>query len=165
MFPGFDNASYLCLLENYVIPSIHQLYKEYDSNSSISDLIYVQDNARVHTANKDHKISNEPNAFDILKTNGLKCEDWPPYIPDLSPIENVWSLVDIEKNKLVDKLQRPPKDKKESFKLIQKAWDKVSNQSVINCYRSFQERMKMVVDRNGDNDFNYSSKKFKSSNS
>lgn len=94
----------------------------------------------------------------------MKCEKWPPYSPDLNPIENVWSLVDIEKNKLIDKLKRIPKDKKESFKLIQKAWDMVPNQSVINCYRSFENRLKMVIEKNGDNDFDYSSKKFKPSN-
>lgn len=109
----------------------------------------------MHTANKYHKISNDPNAFDILESNGLECEDWPPYSPDLNFIENVWYLVDKKKNKIIDRLKKPPKNKEEAFSIVQKAWDLVPNDHVINCYDSFKERLKMVIAKNGDNDFNY----------
>lgn len=44
--------------------------------------IFMQDNARVHTARLTMAWLEE-NEVDVL-------EDWPPYLPDLNPIEHVW---------------------------------------------------------------------------
>lgn len=68
-------------LPNYLIPSIHLLHPE-------GDFIFMQDNATPHTA----LITRE-----WLRENQLETLPWPPYSPDLNPIENVWGLL---KNKL-----------------------------------------------------------------
>jgi DDE superfamily endonuclease len=44
--------------------------------------IFMQDNARIHTAKKV-KSWFEDNAIPLL--------DWPPYSPDMNPIEHVWA--------------------------------------------------------------------------
>jgi transposase len=43
---------------------------------------FLQDNAPYHT-------SNESRAW--LHNNGIDCIDFPPYSPDLNPIENLWA--------------------------------------------------------------------------
>jgi transposase len=39
----------------------------------------MQDNASIHTA---HKVK------DWFEENGIQTTDWPPYSPDLNPIEH-----------------------------------------------------------------------------
>jgi hypothetical protein len=44
------------------------------------DLYFMQDNAPIHMANKVKKW---------FEDNGIDTSDWPPYSPDLNPIEHV----------------------------------------------------------------------------
>ena len=45
-------------------------------------LTYMQDNAPIHRA----RIVK-----DWLESNNVKMLQWPPYSPEMNPIENVWS--------------------------------------------------------------------------
>ena len=44
------------------------------------DLVFIQDNASIHTAQK---------VRDWFREQCVRTTDWPPYSPDLNPIENV----------------------------------------------------------------------------
>ena len=47
-----------------------------------SDIAYLQmDNARYHWIIE---------ALEFYKDNNIKVIDWPSYLPDLNPIQNVW---------------------------------------------------------------------------
>lgn len=154
---GFNNISYLNLLEKKVLSSIEKKYREFKPDAQLSNLIYMQDNAKIHTKNKDKP--EERSAYTILAKKNIEIEDWPEYSPDLNPAENVWQLIDNQKNIILDKIGVNPKNKEESFKLIKKAWDLVDNNKVINCYDSFTRRLSKVIENNGNNNFDTKLKK------
>ena len=88
---GFDNVSYLDLLENRAIPSIKE---------RIEHFVFMHDNAKPHTK-KEHKNDDLNLAQKLLGEFGIELVDWPAYSCDLNPQENVWSMLDTVKNNIV----------------------------------------------------------------
>ena len=66
---GYSANSYISVLDDQVTQ--HWAPNRY----------FMQDNAPIHTARK---------VQDWFKEQRVWCSDWPPYSPDLNPIENVW---------------------------------------------------------------------------
>ena len=57
------------------------------------DVLFLQiDNARYHWSIE---------ALEFYYENNIKIIDWPPYSPDLNPIENIWAIMKI---KITEKL-------------------------------------------------------------
>ena len=65
---GYSAASYIAVLDE-VLPQIYS-----------PGLIFMQDNARVHTAGVTKNW---------LEIHGIEVMEWPPYSPDLNPIEHL----------------------------------------------------------------------------
>ena len=61
----------------------------------------------------------------LKKTEMTLLPNWPPNSPDLSPIENVWSMV----QELVD--EYTPSNKEDIIKSVCKAWSKLPQEYML----------------------------------
>ena len=102
---GYSAESYLKVLEEQ-IPRIWE-----------PGLIFMQDNAPIHKASIITKF---------LEENGVKVLKWPPYSPDLNPIEHLWFLLKEMVYKVNPDIRKLTGDKeiKEALgKALKEAWE------------------------------------------
>ncbi len=96
---------------------------------------FQQDNARVHTG-------LEAQAFFML--TGVHLADWPPYSPDLSPIENIWRLLKREVRK------RRPTTMQELRAAIAECWREiVTPERCAALFATMQRKMTDVENKRG----------------
>jgi transposase len=107
--------------------------------------IFMQDNAKVHTAGltmawlEDHNV-------EIL-------EDWPPYSPDLNPIEHVW--VHLKKlyhqyySHLADDTRSPDKVKPLIEEALTHCWELLPDSLFESLVQSMPRRIKSVIKAKG----------------
>lgn len=146
---GFNNESYLNLLEHQIIPSIKSRMTE--------PFIYMHDNAPIHVKKQkpgDRRDLATRLICDRFKIRKLK---WPAYSPDLNCIENVWALLNRSKNDELDRRaangEPLPKNKSEMYQLLKRCWESLDNAVVKRIYRSFLNRLMKVKAVGGKNNF------------
>jgi hypothetical protein len=129
---GYSARSYLNVLKE-ILPT------NYDP-----DLIFMQDNVRIHTAKK---------VKDWLRDNSIKCMEWPPYSPDLNPIEHMWSplkegVYDVRPD--IGNCQRSD-EKKEDFlwEALEQSWSSIRQDILKNIIGSMGRRVEAVVQAKG----------------
>ena len=107
--------------------------------------IFQQDGARIHTAKKTIKFLQQYNICWI--------EDWPPYSPDLNPIEHVWSLLKQRLYELfpdIENWQGPDESVIERMEnALVYVWDTLDPQFIRNCVESMPKRYEAVVASGG----------------
>ena len=74
-------------------------------------------------------------AIDFFKNKKIDFIDWPPYSPDLNPIENVWSMIAQELNGKNIQTQAG------LFEEIEKAWEKLDQNKIDNAIDSIPGRI------------------------
>lgn len=100
---GTMNANkYQETLHQHLVPQINRWYGRHRHSC-----VFQQDNAPCHKA---------ASVLDFFRQRGIDVMDWPPYSPDLSPIENMWAIV---KQKLH---QLPFHSKEELVEKLQELW-------------------------------------------
>jgi transposase len=97
--------------------------------------IFQQDNAPCHTAKLTQAYFQEEN---------IMCLCWPPYSPDLNPIENLWGIlkmkVDAQKPTTIEQLRQ----------FSHEEWDKIPLDTVRKCIESMPKRLAGVIESNGE---------------
>jgi hypothetical protein len=109
--------------------------------------IFMQDNTRTHTARVVQSW-----LVPWAEENGIELMDWPPYSPDLNPIENLWAIVKraIQRNhpELGD-MTKSNTSKQRLCEAAVEAWEDIREEVLENLVASMKDRMKAVIAANG----------------
>lgn len=87
---GFNSSSYLSLLEKRAFPSI--------LSRTGGRFIFMHDNALIHMKKANRKDKHTLSRNLIVNEMRTPLLKWPPYSPDLNPLENIWHLLNRSKN-------------------------------------------------------------------
>ena len=97
--------------------------------------IFQQDGARPHVG----KVT-----MGWIRRNRVNVvENWPPYSPQLSPVENCWSLLDRGIS------ERHPTDTNSLIRAAQEAWAAIPENVIDSTVLSFRSRLQRSVASNG----------------
>ncbi|KAF7684880.1 Transposable element Tcb1 transposase, partial [Cucumispora dikerogammari] len=122
-----DSIKYTRILSSCLDESIEQL-------EILGDPIFQQDNAPCHTSKYTMKF---------FESNSIKVMEWPAQSPDLNPIENLWSYIDKELQKVVIK------NKNQLIEKLNEIWINVPKTFIRKLYLSIPKRIEMVIRNKG----------------
>ena len=103
----------------------------------------MHDNAPVHCAEIIKQILDELQ---------IQVMVWPPYSPDLNPIENLWAIMKQEIYKLYPELEHAPDTEETLRKLIEaakEAWHAIDQQVLVKLSATMPHRVKAVIEAKG----------------
>lgn len=124
---GFLNGpGYINILKDTYLPWIRR--------RKVKDAILQQDNAPCH-------IAKVIKAF--LAEKGIQTLVWPPYSPDLNPIENFWAFMKDKVSKVA------PATKDELVGILKAEWDKISQAEIDNFVNSMPNRIQACLEAKG----------------
>ena len=122
---------------------IRDLYQAFLPDFIGPDDIFMQDNAPVHKA---HIIMR------LLEDLRITVMIWPPYSPDLNPIENLWALIKQEIYKLHPELEHAPDNEDTLHRLIaaaREAWQAIEQRVRTKLSATMPHRVRAVIKADG----------------
>ena len=128
---GYTRRSYIAALEEALLP----VYE--------AGMIFQHDNAPIHTA-QDVK--------DWLEQHGIHVLEWPPYSPDLNPIEHIWWALKKKVLELHPELEHQGKGAQALSNLIdacKEAWQLIGDELLETLVQSMYHRMEAVIHAEG----------------
>ena len=125
--------------------------KPFNSKHAIAVFKQIRAHCQEHFKGQPYKIvfdnASQHKAVDIkawfARTRFPLLQGFPPSSPDLNAIENVWSMTDSQ-------LRQMPLGKPSKWEdTLQKAWQKVPQQSINNTVKALPKRAEMVLAEKG----------------
>ncbi|UYV61476.1 hypothetical protein LAZ67_1004991, partial [Cordylochernes scorpioides] len=95
----------------------------------VPNALYQQDNARPHTA----RISQQA-------LQDVQMLPWPPYSPDLSPIEHVWDIIGRRLHALPQ-----PRSKDELWQMVEREWRAIPQDAIRTLIDSLPRRVAACI--------------------
>ncbi|UYV76012.1 hypothetical protein LAZ67_13002147, partial [Cordylochernes scorpioides] len=95
----------------------------------VPNALYQQDNARPHTA----RISQQA-------LQDVQMLPWPPYSPDLSPIEHVWDIIGRRLHALPQ-----PRSEDELWQMVEREWRAIPQDAIRNLIDSLPRRVAACI--------------------
>ena len=83
----------------------------------------------------NHLVHKSLNSLEFYKEKGIKVIDFPPYSPDLNPIENIWGKI---KKQI---LKKEYQTLAVLMKDIEKEWDSITDNQLKNYSSSMKDRI------------------------
>lgn len=140
------NQEYYCseILEGCLFPRLEKNLPRGPKFESamvpnMSEIVFQQDGARAHTARKTQDLlcAKIPHFWDK--------DMWPANSPDLSPIENLWSILG---DKLEEQKQKPT-TVAGLERSLKNAWNKIPKETLENLIHSLPGRVQAVLEAKG----------------
>jgi transposase len=128
---NLDAKSFVCILDTHLLASADLVFTE----SPRLQWYLLQDNAPTHKARVTQKW---------LHDHGITCLDFPPYSPDLNPIENLWQYIE----KRVE--ERAPSTIEELQDVIAEEWKNTPTDLLIKLVHSMIKRCEAVAAVGGE---------------
>lgn len=147
-----DNRSELVRLERdfeakkfgYTASSYIKVLDEFWSEIAESDVIFMQDNAPIHTARSVTKW---------FENHELEVMEWPPYSPDLNPIEHLWFPLKegvYEVNPNIEEVLGGDLDKEDIlWEALYLSWKQIRADTQRNILASMSRRVEAVIEAKG----------------
>ena len=123
-----DSPTYVSTLISHLAPFVGDKHP--------SSFTFQQDNAPTHTSKLTQNWLNV-NQIDIL--------DWPPYSPDLNPIENLWEFM----TQKMYKNGRHLRNLVELQEELEHIWDSIEDSLLHSLAQSMPSRLQSVLALNG----------------
>ena len=129
---------YISLLDEHLPPVMQEI------EQAVGDLLFQQDNARVHTALDTRKWFEE---------NGIDLEDHPPLLPNLNPVEHAWVELKCCLHKqypdIIDTKGGPDKVRQRLAEVLALVWAMIPDSFFEKLWRSMPSHVAAVIDVKG----------------
>jgi transposase len=99
-------------------------------------ILFQEDNASVHTAKVAHSF---------LISSKVEVLPWPAQSPDINPIENLWSYIEVK----IRKRTSQPSSITQLETWVKEEWDAVPINYYRNLIKSMPHRVQAVLAANG----------------
>ena len=106
-------------------------------------MTFIQDNVRIHIAKKVKKW---------FEDKGIAVMDWPPYNPDLNPIEHLWAQLKQWIHEHYPKLNEMGANEEayqRLFEAIREGWEAISQEAIKELIKSMDTRVNCVLQADG----------------
>ena len=124
---SLDSTRHRDILRHSLIKSFRQFYPD-------GPWTFQQDNVRFHTT---------PETVTYLHEKGVTLIEWPPWSPDLNPIENLWNVLKARV------YARFPQTMEEMEQFVREEWADTDLKYISRICRSMPRRLQLLLDNNG----------------